>query len=711
MAQAAPALNSAAPAGVERFYQVCLLGMLASGYCAVLGSQALDWPTALLAGAALLLRAAQLAGWAHFHIPDRWVTLATILYIAFFAADYFLLSRDFLAATVHLVFYVAIAKLLTARSPRDFLFLEMIAFLELLAASVLSTNPTFFVFLVLFLFFTIGAFASGEIRRASTRGPRVPRPGAQAGTPVGVRLSWLTALSGVAILLITAALFFVLPRTARAALEKLAPNSGRLSGFANELTLGQTGEIRRQGAAVMHVRFNGPAPEGLRWRGNALAEFDGWKWYNTYAKPRVHHPVQGLLKLAGDDQRRQPGARLDYEVVLHTPPSDALFIAGLPEYLRIPAPALVETPTGAFKIPLYDTGNLRYIVHSFLGEPAAQPANGAGLTETERNHNLLLPPTDRRILALARELTSAHADDFRRARAIEHFLRHQLAYSLEPLEREPADPLAHFLFERRKGHCEYFASAMAVMLRGVWIPARVATGFLGGSRNPLSGWHVVRASDAHAWVEAWIPGRGWVAFDPTPAAPEQSALPAWSRLSLWADAFDMFWQEWVLGYDLDRQLTLAFEVDRGRRNFNLRSAGAWWNSLTTRLERSREAAAASLPWLLAAIALIAAAVVAGPRLLRWRRDQLRLQRWRRGEGSASDAALLYRKMLALLERRGHRKAPGQTPLEFARSLPDPELASLVVRFTQAYHDLRYGAHPPAAALMAGLLASLAPRRG
>lgn len=703
MAQAGAALT----AGVDRFYHLCLLGMLASGYCAVVGSQALDWPTAVLAGLSLAARAAQLGGWLRLEIPERWVTIATVAYIAFFAADYFLLSREFLAATIHLVFYVAIVKLLTAKTRRDFLFLELIAFLELLAASVLSTNPSFFVFLVLFLFFTIGAFASGEIRRSAERSGGRRRTGER----VGRRLSVLTAVAGLAILVLTGGLFFVLPRTARAALEKLAPNTARTAGFTNELTLGQTGELRRTGTAVMHVRFDGAAPEGLHWRGNALAEFDGIKWYNTYARPKVHHPEQGLLKLADDDQRRRPGPRLNYEVLLHTPPSEGLFVAGLPEYVRIPAPALVETPTRAFRIPLYDAENMRYMVYSYLGMPQTPAeAPGGQLTEMERNHNLLLPPVDRRILAQARQLTMAHTDDFRRAKAVEEYLRTNLEYSLTPLEREVADPLAHFLFERRKGHCEYFASAMAVMLRAVWIPARVATGFLGGTRNPLSGWHVVRASDAHAWVEAWIPGRGWVAFDPTPASTEASALPAWSRLSLWVDAFDTFWQEWVLGYDLDRQLTLAFEVDRGRRRINLRAAEQWWKELAQGARNGQKAASEAAPWAAGVVALGLLVMVAGPRVVAWRRERERRRRWLRGEGSASDAALLYRKMLAALERRGYQKGAAQTPLEFARSLPEPGLASSVEAFTAAYHALRYGSEAGAAARLAEMLERMEPER-
>jgi len=100
-------------------------------------------------------------------------------------------------------------------------------------------------------------------------------------------------------------------------------------------------------------------------------------------------------------------------------------------------------------------------------------------------------------------------------------LRHHYRYTLHLPTTAPKDPLANFLFERKEGHCEYFASAMAVMLRSLAIPSRVVNGFRGGEFNDLNGQYVVRASDAHSWVEAYFPGHGWVGFDPTPA----SSLP------------------------------------------------------------------------------------------------------------------------------------------------------------------------------------------
>src|SRR5205823_4276291 len=127
-----------------------------------------------------------------------------------------------------------------------------------------------------------------------------------------------------------------------------------------------------------------------------------------------------------------------------------------------------------------------------------------------------------RIPELARSLTAASLTDLERARAIERALRTGYGYTLELPATEEADPLAHFLFSRRKGHCEYFASAMAVLLRSIGIPARLATGFQSGVYNSISDLWLIRTRDAHSWVEAWIPGRGWTTFDPTPADPGSS---------------------------------------------------------------------------------------------------------------------------------------------------------------------------------------------
>ncbi len=124
---------------------------------------------------------------------------------------------------------------------------------------------------------------------------------------------------------------------------------------------------------------------------------------------------------------------------------------------------------------------------------------------------------DPRIPELAQQIAGSETSPYRRALAIERYLTTHYGYTLQLPSQPPADPLADFLFHRRRGHCEYFASSMAVLLRTVGIPSRIITGFRGAQFNQLNSNYIVRASDAHSWVEAYIPGAGWTTFDPTPA--------------------------------------------------------------------------------------------------------------------------------------------------------------------------------------------------
>jgi hypothetical protein len=689
------AIKRETPAG--RFFQISIWVMLASGYLAIAGSSALDAPSVLVTGAALLVRALALSGVIELRIPERWPGIASLIYILFFPADYYYLSRDLIQATVHLILFLAVVKILTASTSRDHLFLGIIAFLEILAAAMFSLSLSFFLFLVVFLISAVATMTSGEIRSASL-GRRVAQASA-ARLPW--RLTWLTAVLTLGVLVSTGGLFLILPRTARAAFERFARPGDRVAGFAREVTLGQMGDLRKPSRAVMHVFFD-PAPpkRNFHWRGVALSEFNGWKWYNSPTKPRMLQSRNGLLTLVDDDQlRRKGGPRINYEVVLHTPPAEALFVAGLAERMLLPTNLVWQTADGGLQVPFNEDSNFRYSVYGFFGGPDAPDYISINrLPEEVRNHNLLLPPVDRRILELANRLTAGLPDDQSRARAIESHLLTQYTYSLAPLEREADDPLAHFLFERRRGHCEYFASAMAVMLRAVWIPARLVTGFQEGANNPLTGLHVVRASDAHSWVEAWIPGRGWTAFDPTPANPDEGK-DFMSKLSMWGDAVDVFWQEWVIGYDLDRQLTLAFRIGQSsRQKFTMPNLSDWIGRVKEALRLNGPAMDWRHGWWLTPFVAVAAAYY----YIRRRRGRI-LRRAARGEITTSEAVLLYRRFLDALRRRGFTRSVSATPIEFARSIPSPELAGPALEFTLAYNELRYAGRTGPAARMAELL--------
>src|SRR5713101_3554006 len=209
-------------AAVEKFFQLSLLGLVASGFLAVAGSGYLDAPTSVLTACGLLLRGALAAGLLRLEFSERMVTVLTIAYIGFYPIDYQFLSRDFLTATVHLVVFLAVLRILTAKSNRDYLYTAVIALLELLAAALLSIQLNFFLFLGSFLLFAIATLTSGEIRRAIEAVDR--RAGQIARTPsrrLGPRLAGLTTLVTLGVLALTSGLFFLLPRTATAALRQL----------------------------------------------------------------------------------------------------------------------------------------------------------------------------------------------------------------------------------------------------------------------------------------------------------------------------------------------------------------------------------------------------------------------------------------------------------------------------------------------------------
>jgi hypothetical protein len=321
-----------------------------------------------------------------------------------------------------------------------------------------------------------------------------------------------------------------------------------------------------------------------------------------------------------------------------------------------------------------------------------------------------LPPLDPRIPKLAQQIAAGSNNNYDKAANIERYLKTRFGYTLDLTGPPAADPLPYFLFVRRAGHCEYFASAMTVMLRTMGIPARYATGFLPGQFNDVGGDYIVRASDAHAWVEAYFPGYGWITFDPTPPA-DQKPATLLSRLGLYWDWFQFAWSEWVINYDFTHQITLAQNLQKSSRDLSARTRQYYQQKqreamrLLLELDRRIEASPYFLPTLL--VFLVALLVyLRGRPLIAYILARLALRARRGGNLTASLASLEYREMLRLLEKRGWKKDPSQTPLEFAAAIPAPELSAPVAQLTEMYQSARFGDHPAPVAQMSALLRAI-----
>lgn len=666
----------------HRFFEWALLGMLASSSLAVAVSGVVEVPSVAVA-IAILLRGIRLAGWWRGEIPDRVYTAVAILLVGIWSLDYAFYSKELFASTLRLVAFLSAAMIVRARTTRDFFYVKLVALIQLIAASVLSVGLSFFIFFAMFAVCGLAAQLSGEIRGNLDDSSLVAKTGVRA---MGRKLGPLTAIVLMGILGLGTVLFLVIPRTATAALQGLSRAGVRLPGFSNEIRLGEIGQIKMMSTPVMHVRIDGgPRLYSLKWRGSALAQFDGKRWFNESDSGERIDVESGHFQPASRFQMRTPGPRIAYEVQLKALTNDVLFFAGVPEAVGIQTRILIRTGVDSYRMPKGIPRPARYeVFRAFLPDDSNPRRNPAAVIgEQARERYLQLPSADPRIGELAHRLTDNELQRLEKARIIERHLRSAYPYTIELPETEAADPVAHFLFERRKGHCEYFASAMAVMLRTIGIPSRVATGFQSGTFNPMSGWYLIRSSDAHSWVEAFIDGFGWITFDPTPPDPSGGAMSLWQRAALYLDAIDVFWQEWVVNYDLARQLNLVDRMGRGPRG----SPAEWF-------ERWNRGGPVSVDWrrgspVIAVAALLILLRRFGPGIARWWRRRRSVQLLRSGQASASDATILYLRMLEALRHRGVEKPAWMTPAEFVRHVPQ-EHSAKVAEATNGYLALRFG---------------------
>jgi transglutaminase-like putative cysteine protease len=676
---------------------------VACAFCALADTGRLDLPSLSFLLAGLSWRGLTVLGVVRFRVPQHLITVLAIAYIAFYPLDFYFISRDFFAATAHGVCFLGVARVLSARSNRDYLYTGSLAFVALMGAAALSTRIRFLGWLAGAIVCGIAALTSAEIRRGFRRND-LAAPVATASVRAVWRLGLLVGVAFGGILALTAGLFLIVPRTARAA-ASLFPGGPRLTGFTNSIDLGGLGSIAKDERPVLHIHSSGASlPPNLKWRGSALSQFDGRHW----SEPQMRGQFQRSIEVADLRQRsRLDGARMLYRVDVGSSDTGTLFIAGIPEFIRLvpdatDTPQLMRTSGDSFRaIPALGQP-LSYEVSAQNVAPLAYP-----LTPGERRRYLSLPAgLDPRIPQLGRDWSGAGTDS-ERAYRVEKRLHRDFTYSLDGTSAEAffaggADPLARFLFVTRRGYCEFFASAMAVILRSQGIPARVAMGFQGGYYNDVSGYLVMRASDAHAWVEAWIDGRGWVTFDPTPPGAEPAATGWLWRFNMYLDAANTTWQRWVVAYNPAQQAALAYAFQERLRSLRRGGEGPMWANApngTLAWLRSRGTAA------LALVVVFALCGIACPPLWRRWHTRERLRRIRRGDATAGDAVLLYRRMLETMARRGFQKPAWFTPAEFARNLPDRE-RDTIDAFTSAYNRMRFGGDPGGASRMAEMLERL-----
>lgn len=689
-------------AAIRRYFDVALYLLIFTGFGTLASTGRLDTPTVVLVTAALLYRGYALSRrWGTALLSERWTNLLTIGCVVFFVADEFLISRTFLSATVHLVLFVMLVRLFSAQRDRDHYFLTVLAFLMVLSAAVLTVDSTFLLALAGFVLAAVATFILMEMAHSSNKSPvqaRDPQM-ARAYRKLSFAIAGIAPILLVLIFLGAAIIFFLLPRVSAGYLSAYTSANDLSTGFSDRVELGRIGQIQQSKAVVMHVQVDGDAAGAfqLKLRGVALDYFDGKIWTNTRGKIVVKRGPDGRFNLRSRSSAIQ-GREVHYRVTMEPFVSEVFFLLGAPDSLQGNYRALSEDSAGdvfdidaEHPVSTYEADStLR-----FPGRPHLKEDSGNSAPVVSPNY-LQLPALDPRIAPLAQQITARAASPFDKATAIENYLRLHYGYTLQLPQNEPRDPIGNFLFVRRQGHCEYFASAMAIMLRSLRIPSRVVNGFSGGEFNDINSRYVIRARDAHSWVEAYIPGEGWMEFDPTPAGSLQAQNP-WSRFMLYMDAMASFWREWVVNYDLAHQFRLSQDAGRGSRAMVGR-AQLWGRTEYARMlnwaRRSQDQIGQStVKWGMRALALflIGLIIASIPRAIALLR-KMRLAR-RPHQAPQLAASIWYERMLRHTARRGWNKAPAQTPEEFISTIGEPQLKSKVLTFTEHYEKARFGKSP------------------
>jgi protein-glutamine gamma-glutamyltransferase len=610
------------------------------------------WVTGAFLIAALWRLAVQHFGW---RLPPGWVRLPLA---AACVAGVLFTYRTFngLEAGGALLVVMGAMKLLETRARRDIQVLAFIGFF-IVMMQLLHDQP---IWTLPWLAASVAAIGVALLQ-GMRRGEPLPWRAA-----TGIVLRMLAFAAPVALVL-----FLLFPRVPGPFWAFPSRSAAGLTGLSDEMSPGTIAQLIQSDAVAFRVSFDGPIPppSDRYWRGPVLERFDGWTWrdfdYLPLLSPR--------MELRGPSYR--------YRMILEAHGRAWLLALDFPGDWSDRDALLTDEFQLVSRRPVDGTRALE--IESW---PQAIPEQQ--MSPLIRFRTLRLPEgRNPRTLELAERFRANTGSDAEFVDAVlAHFRNEPFVYTLRPPLLGGGHPVDEFLFRTQRGFCEHYASAFTVLARAAGIPARVVTGYQGGEINPLNERLVVRQSDAHAWSEVWLEGRGWTRVDPTAAiAPNRiemnldAALPAgerapgtalravpfWRELSHGWDAMNAMWNDWVLGYGPERQLALLARLGMPRAD---------WRTLVVGL------------------VVLVALLMAGVTL--WLSARLRAP-------GLPEAARLYREFCRRLEQRGLARAPHEGPLDFAARVAAerPALAQPVGNITRLYTALRYEARANEEALL------------
>ncbi len=683
-----------------------------------LGASLPEW-LVLLTGSVLILVLLRALG-----LPalDRLASVATLstttwnilLIIGFlgFWADMLWISGELLPAGVHFLLILMVIKLFNLHLRRDYLHLYAISLMAILASAALTTDlwylPIFLAYLLTgvwtLLLFQLTKKSEESIGPVAVLSP--PHDSLLSHSRVTPQLFWLANWLALGAFCLTLIIFFAIPRVSAGLFQKGYGDSIRTSGFSDTVDLGAIGPIKRDPSIVMRVELPDRSAHEmgrLYLRGVAYDRYDGKSWTNQLAHRRVlpeTAPMTFSVRQSPARSSAKGGTVVRQNILLESLDTAVLFAAPFAETITGRFLTVQADAVGALSLPFPSSSRMEYSVISRTNPllPADLQPQSVSYPGSFARHFLQIPAQSERIAALALDVTQDARTPYDKALAIEKYLSRNFRYSLDVPLAEQARPIEEFLFTRKTGYCEHYATAMVVMLRTLGVPARLVTGFLATEWNEYGNYYLVRQQDAHAWVEVHLPHSGWIMMDPTPAVSESASAPGWHALSRMMDSVRLRWNRFFVQYSAADQLAVVRELKAGGTSVRNRA----WDSLTSFLS----------PFAMKVGTIVRYAMDGNLRLmaeffglvllglgaiawLAWKRPWTRglLSKTRQRDEQA--ITHLYKTMLHHLARKGIAKPTTTAPIEFLYMIQKEwnGASALVAIITELYCRGRFGHSP------------------
>lgn len=610
-------------------------------------------------------------------LSSSWGLLA--LPLLYFGFDFPLLDL-----LVWVLIFLHFSRLIFKTELSDTLFCYLISLICLLLGAMVTQGLAFaFLFLTFYLVLSWALITYNMMaERVGCHSPPAVFKHYGENESIGGRLFGFSSGLMLLGLVLTTLIFTGFPRLGMG----LAPSdpASPVSGFSESVRLGDVGRIKQNSAVVMRIEFERdgkpfrPA-NPVFWRGVVLDHFNGSSWFST-VPPKwkfSNQPGVGTQLFPFDPK----SGMIRQKIYMDEFNSRVIFTQGLPLFVDGSFNNFQMDRSFSFKS--LDRRNRSKTVSLISDSVPSRTRharrvfdrNSAGL----HKKFLQLPAMSPEITKLAGSLTQNAATQSAKADRILHHLRTGYDYTLELAQNPGETSLDHFLFTRKKGHCEYFASSMVVLLRLAGVPARLVNGFMGIEWNDLGQYMVVRQHHAHSWVEVHLPKKGWVVYDPTPTDPLFSKNSFDDPMNRALDLLRLNWQRYILRYSLNDQAVLLTHLQTtGEETLN-----SIKGLETLEVEPIKTFIIDNLGILLALLGLAGA--------LALKRGDFYL--WRFSIYPRSGFPVwLYRKMLKKLRVLGIHKQPCWTPREFLKrlpGLPDGKRES-VQKITDYYEKIRFG---------------------